>query len=89
MINLLESFGAVSIELYIQERERIDDVLAMLNEPSQVSTDDGAKELAYKQHSMWITKLLDNSWSSNVSADMSAFEEETNGDGILLFYVFL
>jgi len=42
MINLLESFGAVSIELYIQERERIDDVLAMLNEPSQVSTDDGA-----------------------------------------------
>ncbi len=38
---------------------------------------------------MWITELLDNSWSSNVSADMSAFEEETKGDGILLFYVFL
>jgi hypothetical protein len=88
-INFLEKFGAVSLELYIQERERIDDVLAMLNEPPQVSTDDGAKELASKQHSMWITELLDNSCSSNVSADMSAFKKETKGDGILLFYVFL
>jgi hypothetical protein len=61
----------------------------MLNEPPQVSTDDGAKELASKQHSMWITELLDNSCSSNVSADMSAFKKETKGDGILLFYVFL
>jgi len=38
---------------------------------------------------MWIAELLDNSWSSNISAEMSAFEEETKGDAILLFYVFL
>jgi hypothetical protein len=37
------------------------------------------KELAFKQHSMWIAELLDNSWSSNVSADMSAFEEKQKG----------
>lgn len=61
----------------------------MLNDPPQNANDDGAKELASKQHSMWIAELLDNSWSSNISAEMSAFEEETKGDGILLFYVFL
>jgi hypothetical protein len=51
--------------------------------------DDGTKELASKQHSMWITILLHNSWSSQVTSDISAFEEETKEDGCLLFYIFL
>jgi hypothetical protein len=38
---------------------------------------------------MWIAELLDNSWSDQVTSDMSAFEEETKGDGTLLFYIFL
>jgi hypothetical protein len=60
-----------------------------LNDPPQNSNDEGVKELASKQHRMWIAELLDNSWSSNVSAEMSAFKEEMKGDRILLFYVFL
>ncbi len=88
-INFLENFGALPSEAFIQERERIDDVLTILNEPPQTSNDVGAWELACKQHSMWIAELLDNSWSANVSANMSSFEEETEGNGILLFYVFL
>ncbi len=61
----------------------------MLDEAPQTKDDDGARELASKQHSMWIAELLENSWSDQVTSDMSTFEEETLGDGILLFYVFL
>jgi hypothetical protein len=38
---------------------------------------------------MWISELLDNSWSDTVTAEMNAFEEETKGDGILQWYLFL
>jgi hypothetical protein len=72
-----------------QERERIDDTLAMLDEAPQTANEDGAKELASKQHLMWISELLDNSWSDSVTTEMNAFEEETKGDGILQWYVFL
>jgi hypothetical protein len=72
-----------------QERERIDDTLAMLDEAPQTADQDGAKELASKQHSMWISELLDNSWSDTVTAEMNAFEEDTKGDGILQWYIFL
>ncbi len=78
-----------TLEWRLKRKERIDDVLIMLNDPPQNSNDEGVKELASKQHRMWIAELLDNSWSSNVSAKMSAFKEETKGDGILLFYLFL
>jgi hypothetical protein len=87
--NFLDNFAAVSFSALSQERENINDVLAMLDTAPQTRDDEGAKELASKQHSMWIAELLDNSWSDQVTSDMSAFEEETMGDGILLFYVFL
>jgi hypothetical protein len=72
-----------------QERERVDDTLAMIEEAPQTADQDGAKELASKQHSMWIAELLDNSWSDTVIAEMNAFEEDTTGDGILQWYIFL
>jgi hypothetical protein len=87
--NFLENFSAISLPTLIQERERIEDTLMMIDEPPTDSKDDGAQELALKQHSMWIAELLENSWADNVMSDMSAFDEETKGDGILLFYVFL
>jgi len=42
-----------------QEHERIDDALMMLDNPPTTNDDDGAQELASKQHSMWIAQLLD------------------------------
>ncbi len=33
--------------------------------------------------------MLRNSWTSTVASEMNAFDEETQGDGVLLFYVFL
>lgn len=87
--NFLDNFSAVNFEKLVASREQIDDVLTMLDEATQTKDDDGARELASKQHSMWIAELLDNSWSDHITSDMSAFEEETLGDGILLFYVFL
>lgn len=77
----------MSYDAIAQERER--DTLMMLDNPPTTNDDDGAQELASKQHSMWIAELLDNSWSPQVTSDMSAFKEETKGDGILLFYIFL
>jgi hypothetical protein len=56
-----------------QERERIDDTLALLDDAPQTAGQDGAKKLASKQHSMWISELLDNSWSDTVTAEMNAF----------------
>jgi hypothetical protein len=53
------------------------------------STNDGAPKLASKQHRTWIAEMLRNSWTSTVASEMNAFEEETQGDGILLFYIFL
>jgi hypothetical protein len=47
----------------------------MLDEAPQTKDDEGARELASKQHSMWIAELLDNSWSDQVTSDVSAFEE--------------
>ena len=88
-INFLENFNGITFDMLKQERERIDDTLAMLNEAPQTADQDGAKELASKQHSMWISELLDNSWSDTVTAEMNAFEEETKGDGILQWYIFL
>jgi hypothetical protein len=49
----------------------------MLNDPPITADNEGAKELASKQHSMWFAELLDDSWSANVTTEMSAFEEET------------
>jgi hypothetical protein len=38
----------------------------LIAEPPWTKDDDGAPELASKQHSMWIAELLENSWSDNV-----------------------
>jgi len=84
-VKLLENFSDMKFETILQERERIDDTLAMLDEAPQADDDEGARELASKQHAMWIAELLNNSWSDSVAAEMNAFEEETRGDGILQF----
>lgn len=51
----------------------------MLDSAPQTAEDEGTKELASKQHAIWIAKLLDNSWLENVTAEMNAFEEDTKG----------
>jgi len=66
----------MKFETNLQERERIDDTLAMLDEAPQADDDEGARELASKQHAMWIAELLNNSWSDSVAAEMNPFEEE-------------
>jgi hypothetical protein len=62
----LENFSTVPFHILLQERERIDDTLMLIAEPPSTKDDDGAPELASKQHSMWIAELLENSWSDNV-----------------------
>jgi hypothetical protein len=61
----------------------------MLVDIPQAANHDGALELALKQHRTWIAELLRNSWTANVASEMASFDEETQGDGVLLFYVFL
>jgi hypothetical protein len=67
----------------------VEDTLEMLDDIPLTSTDEGAPELALKQHRIWIAEMLRNSWTSTVASEMNAFEEETQGDGVLLFYIFL
>lgn len=88
-VNFLEHFSNLKYETFLQERERIDNILSMLDKAPQYADNDGAKGLASKKHAMWIAELLDNSWSDSVIAEMNAFEEDTKGDGIPQFYVCL
>jgi hypothetical protein len=88
-VNFLENFNGVTIAALLQEKDRIDDTLEMLVETPQTVEDEGAAELAAKQHRTWIAELLRNSWTSQVASELSAFDEETQNDGVLLFYVFL
>lgn len=57
----LENFSYVPYECILQECEHIDDQFS-----------NGAKELASKQHGMWIAELLSNSWSEAISTEMGA-----------------
>jgi hypothetical protein len=87
--NFLDKFSAVTLEALTQERKTIEDALAMLDVPPQTKDDEGARKFSSKQLNMWIAELLDNSYSDSVTSDIGAFDEETKGDGVLLFYVFL
>jgi hypothetical protein len=87
--NFLENFNAVTYDALLQEKDRIEDTLEMLVDTPQNAQDEGASELASKQHRTWIAELLRNSWTSSVATEMAAYDEETQNDGILLFYVFL
>jgi hypothetical protein len=85
----LENFNAVTFAALLQEKDRIEDTLEMLVDAPQTAEDEGAAELASKQHHTWIAELLRNSWTSQVASEMNAFDEETQNNGVLLFYVFL
>ena len=74
MTYFLDNFLSVSFAAVAQEDERIDDILIMLDMALQNKDDEGPKELASKQHSMWIAELLDNSWSDQVISYMTALK---------------
>jgi len=38
---------------------------------------------------MWIAAVLENSWADEACTEMNAFDKETKGGGIILFYIFL
>lgn len=87
--NFVENFNSVTLQALTQEKECNRDTLEMLDDVPLLATDEGAPELASKQHRMWIAEMLQNSWTSTVASEMNAFEEEIQGDGVLLFYIFL
>lgn len=46
----------------------------MLDDTPKLADDDGARELAPKQHHMWISEML---LAAHVTSKMNAFKEET------------
>jgi hypothetical protein len=89
LANFLENFNSVTLEALKQEKERIDDTLEMLVDIPELADDDRALKLASKQHCTWIAELLRNSWTARVASGMASFDEEVQGDGVLLFYIYL
>jgi hypothetical protein len=89
--NFIENFNSILIIALLQEKERIDDTLELLEQlpTTREDEDDGASKLASKQHRTWIAELLYASWSPTIVSEITAFDEETLGDGILLFYPFM
>jgi hypothetical protein len=74
--NYIENFNSVTFSALLQEKERVEDTLEMLNDIPMTSTEEGAPKLASKQHRMWIAEMLRNSWTSTVASEMNAFEED-------------
>lgn len=59
----------------------------MLDMAPQNKDYNGAQELAYKQHSMWITELLDKSWYDQVIGDTNALKKKLYVTDFFNFYV--
>jgi hypothetical protein len=87
--NFIENFNSVTLIQLVQEKECIKDTLDMLNDLPETANNEGAPKSASKQHRVWISELLRNSWTASVASEMNAFKEETNGDSIIMYYVFL
>jgi hypothetical protein len=87
--NFIENFNSVTLDALKQKKDCIDNTLKMLADVPESADDEGAPELASKQHCTWIAELLRNSWTAHVASEMASFEEETQGDGVLLCSVFL
>jgi hypothetical protein len=51
--------------------------------------DPAAPHYASKQHHSWIAEYIKNSITSTVRATLDAYEEDHDGDGIVLFFCFL
>ncbi len=50
--SFLENFSVITYQALVQECERIEDALMMIDAPPTTHDDKGAKEVASKQHSM-------------------------------------
>lgn len=86
--NFLKNFNSVALDAILQEK-CIDENLILLDAAPQLASDAGATDLVSKQHCTWIADMLHNSWTDIVASEMKPFEEETQGDGVILSYVFL
>jgi hypothetical protein len=86
--NLLENYSGITLA---QVKATRDEVRATVNALDRVPTarDPTASHFASKQHQSWIHEFIRNSITLNVRSTLEAYDEDHDGDGIVLYYCFL
>jgi hypothetical protein len=86
--NLLDNYSGITLA---QVKATRDEVRATVNALDRVPTarDPAAVHFASKQHRSWIHEFIRNSITSNVCSTLEAYDEDHDGDGIVLYYCFL
>jgi hypothetical protein len=86
--NLLENYSGITLT---QVKATRDEVHATVNALNRVPTahDPATIHFASKQHHSWIHEFIRNSITSNVWSTLEAYDEDHDGDDIVLYYCFL
>jgi len=86
--NILDSYAGVTLPQVKATRDAICQTVAALDRVP-TARDRAAPHYASKQHRSWIAEFIKNSISSTVRSTLDAYEEDHDGDGVVLYYCFL
>ena len=86
--NILDSYAGVTLPQVKATRDAIRQTVAALDRVP-TARDRAAPHYASKQHRSWIAEFIKNSISSTVRSTLDAYEEDHDGDGVVLYYCFL
>jgi hypothetical protein len=86
--NLLDDHAVVSLAQVKATHDCICTTIAVLDHVHG-ARDPLAKHYSSKQHCSWIEELIKNSITSNIHSAFEAYEEDHDGNGVVLYYCFL
>jgi hypothetical protein len=84
----LDSYAGVTLTQVKATRDAICHTVAALDR-IPTAHDRAAPHYASKQHCSWIAEFIKNSITSTVQSTLDDYEEDHDGDGVVLFYCFL
>jgi hypothetical protein len=86
--NLLDTYAGITLAQVESTCDEIRRIVAALDRVP-TARDPAAVPFASKQHRSWIAEFIKNSITSNVRSTLEAYEEDHDGDGVVLFFCFL
>jgi hypothetical protein len=86
--NLLDTHAGITLAQVKAARDVVRRTVAALDRVP-TARDPAAPHYASKQHRSWIAEFIKNSITSTVRSTLDAYEEDHDGDGVVLFFCFL
>jgi hypothetical protein len=84
----LDTYAGITLPQVKAARDEVRHTVAALDRVP-TARDPAASHYASKQHRSWIAEFIKNSITSNVRSTLEAYEEDHDGDGVVLFSCFL